>query len=75
MKVGTQTVTINGAQYIVGGDIIVSVNGTKIVDNDALATYLAEYTISGQTAILGIIRNGSLITVSVTLGTRPPIDS
>jgi len=75
LKVGTQTVTINGAQYIVGGDIIVSVNGTKIVDNDALATYLAEYTISGQTAILGIIRNGSLITVSVTLGTRPPIDS
>ncbi len=75
LKVGTQTVTIDGAQYLVGGDIIVSINGTKVVDNDALATYLAEYTIPGQTAVLGIVRNGSLITVDVTLGTRPPISS
>jgi S1-C subfamily serine protease len=75
IKVGTQTVTIDGQQYLVGGDIIVSVNGTKIVDNDALATYLAEYTISGQTAVLGVIRNGSLASVDVKLGTRPPIGS
>ena len=75
LKVGTQTVTIDGAQYLVGGDIIVSINGTKIVDNDALATYLAEYTISGQTAVLGVVRNGSVANVDVTLGTRPPISS
>lgn len=75
LKAGSQTVTIDGEQYLVGGDIIISVNGTKIVDNDALATYLAEDTISGQTAILGIIRNGSLMNVSVTLGTRPSISS
>jgi S1-C subfamily serine protease len=73
IKAGTQTVTVDGVQYLVGGDIIVSANGTKITDNDALATYLAENTISGQTAVLGIIRNGALTTVDVTLGTRPPV--
>ena len=75
MKVGSQTVTIDGEQYLIGGDIIVSINGTKIVDNDALATYLAENTIPGQTAVLGIVRAGSLTTLDVKLGTRPPVSS
>ena len=75
IKAGSQTVTVDGEQYQVGGDIIVSINGTKITDNDALATYLAEYTISGQSAVLGIIRSGALTTVDVTLGSRPPVSS
>lgn len=75
LRFGNQTVTIDGEQYAVGGDIIISINGTKIVDNDALATYLAEKAISGQTAVLGIIRDGEFTTVSVVLGTRPPISS
>ncbi len=75
IKAGTQTVTVDGQQYLVGGDIIISVNGTKITDNDALATYLAEYATSGQTAVLGIVRNGALTTVNVVLGTRPPVSS
>jgi S1-C subfamily serine protease len=73
LKVGSQTVTINGQQYLIGGDVIVSVNGTKIVDNDALASYLAQNTISGQTAVLGVIRNGSIADLNVKLGTRPSI--
>jgi S1-C subfamily serine protease len=75
VRFGNQTVTIDGEQYLVGGDIIISINGTRIVDNDALATYLEENTISGQTAVLGIIRNGTYTTVDVILGTRPPISS
>jgi S1-C subfamily serine protease len=75
LRAGSQTATIDGEQYLVGGDIIVSMNGTKIVDNDALASYLEENTISGQKAILGIIRNGSLMDITVTLGTRPPLSS
>jgi S1-C subfamily serine protease len=72
LKAGTTTVTISGGQYLVGGDIIVSINGTKIVNQDALATYLQQSTLAGQKAQLGIIRGGSLITVTVTLGARPP---
>jgi S1-C subfamily serine protease len=72
LRVGTNTVTIDGSQFSVGGDIIVSINGTRIINQDALATYLAQNTVAGQTVNLGVIRSGSLITVALVLGTRPP---
>jgi S1-C subfamily serine protease len=68
---GSKTTTIDGSQYLVGGDTIVSVNGTRIANQDALSTYLAQNTIGGQTVILGLIRSGNLISVTVVLGTRP----
>jgi S1-C subfamily serine protease len=71
LKAGTTAVTVDGAQYLVGGDIIVSINGTKIVNGDALSSYLEEYTVAGQMVHLGIIRSGQMMTVEVTLGTRP----
>ncbi len=69
---GTTTVTIDGSQYLVGGDIIVSIDGTKIINQDALSTYLVQSTIAGQTVQLGVIRSGALTTVTLALGTRPP---
>jgi S1-C subfamily serine protease len=73
LEAGTKPVVVDGTQYLVGGDIIVSVNGTKIVNGDALSSYLEEYTVAGQAVQLGIIRGGGhFITVDVTLGTRPP---
>lgn len=72
IKAGTKTVSIAGAQYLVGGDIIVSINGTKIVNQDVLATYLQLNALAGQTVRLGIIRAGAPMDVTVTLGTRPP---
>lgn len=56
LRAGTITVTVDGAQYLIGGDIITSINGTKIINGDALASYLEEYTLPGQTVQLGIIR-------------------
>ena len=75
LHAGNQTVTIDGTQYLIGGDVIVSVNGTKITGNQALAAYLEQYTLPGQTISLGIVRNRSLTTVDVVLGTRPPVSS
>ncbi|MDA4123442.1 MAG: trypsin-like peptidase domain-containing protein [Thaumarchaeota archaeon] len=72
LRVGTTTTTIEGSQYLVGSDIIVSINGTKIVNQDALSNYLAQSTVPGQTVQLGVIRSGSLTTVSLVLGTRVP---
>lgn len=69
---GNRTATIDGQQYNVGGDIIVSVNGTKIVNADALSTYLQENCLPGELVNLGIIRHGELMTVKLVLGTRPP---
>ena len=69
---GTQSATIQGVSYLIGGDIIVAINGTKIVNTDVLSSYLTEYALAGQTVVLQIMRNGHLITVDLTLGSRPP---
>ncbi|MGA2663489.1 MAG: trypsin-like peptidase domain-containing protein [Nitrososphaerales archaeon] len=68
---GTKTVTVDGTEYLVGGDTIVSIDGVRIVNTDALATYLEEHTSVGQTIQVGLIRSGQLTTVSLTLGARP----
>jgi len=75
LRGGTQTATISGVSYLIGGDIVVSVNGTKIVNTDALSSYLAEYAMAGQTLVLQIVRGGQSMNVNVVLGTRPPAPS
>ena len=72
LKPGTRHVVVQGVPYLIGGDVIVSINGTKIVNYDALASYNEQYTLPGQTINIGIIRNGQLTNVSVVLGARPP---
>ena len=74
LQAGTQTVVIEGQQYLIGGDVIISINGTRITTSDSLGTYLAAHTVAGQTVSLGIIRAGDkYMTVTVTLGARPSL--
>jgi S1-C subfamily serine protease len=75
LKAGSQTQNVQGVSYAIGGDVIISVNGTKIINTDALSSYLAEYATAGQTVVLQIIRGGHLMTVDLVLGTRPPAPS
>jgi len=72
LKAGSDEIVVQGQQYIIGGDIIISINGVRIVNNDALSTYLERNTQPGQTVTVNIIRNGNPMTVEITLGTRPP---
>ena len=65
------TVTINGIQGTVGGDIITAINGEKITSMADLIAYLEISTQAGQTVSLTILRNGQTQTVQLTLGTRP----
>ncbi|MHB8567412.1 MAG: S1C family serine protease [Nitrososphaerales archaeon] len=74
LKGGNTTAVINGQQYLIGGDIITSVNGTRITSTDALGTYLEEHTVAGEVLSLGIIRSGTQpMTLNITLGSRPAI--
>jgi S1-C subfamily serine protease len=72
---GSTVITVNGAQYYSGGDIIVSINGTRVINGDSLSTWLQEHGLPGQVVELGVIKPGAttVSTISVTLGTRPPI--
>jgi S1-C subfamily serine protease len=71
VRAGTTNTVVDGSQYVLGGDIIVSINGTKIVNGDALSSYLEKNTVAGQTVQLGIVRSGAPMTIDVKLGTRP----
>ena len=56
---------------LVGGDIIIAINGTRIVSQDALSTYLEQNTLAGQTIHVEIIRGGVQMSVALVLGERP----
>ncbi len=75
LRGGTQTADIGGSSYLIGGDIIISINGTKIVNTDALSSYLSQYATAEETLVLHIVRNGQVMTVNLVLGTRPPAPS
>jgi S1-C subfamily serine protease len=71
LKAGTQQATVEGNTITLGGDVIIAINGTRILGGDGLSAYLEGNTLPGQTLSLTIIRNGQTMNVSVTLGTRP----
>lgn len=71
IKAGTNQVTIDGAQIVVGGDLITAINGVRMVNEDDLSTYMLENTLPGQTISVTIIRDGQTMNVSLVLGTRP----
>ena len=70
LKGGTQQVTVGGQSTIIGGDIIIAINGARIRGIDDLSTYMEENTLPGQTITVAIVRNGETTTVSLTVGTR-----
>ncbi|MCW3997711.1 MAG: trypsin-like peptidase domain-containing protein [Candidatus Bathyarchaeota archaeon] len=53
-------------------DIIIELNGIRIRNNDELASYLSDKTLPGETLILTVLRDESIIELSLILGTRPP---
>ncbi len=71
IKAGTTQATVDGNTIVVGGDIITAINGTRIITDDDLSTYLAENTLPNQTINITIVRNGQTINVPLVLGTRP----
>ncbi|HUK51569.1 MAG TPA: trypsin-like peptidase domain-containing protein [Terriglobales bacterium] len=71
LRAGTQNTTIDQQQYIIGGDIIVSINGHRVTNFDSFSAYLEEHATAGQTIQLGIIRNGQFMVLSVLLGSKP----
>jgi serine protease Do len=71
LQSSNQQVTINGITTTVGGDVITAIDAQPIKTIEDLIAYLADNTQAGQTVTLTILRNGSQMSVDVTLGTRP----
>jgi len=69
---GTSQTAVAGSLVTIGGDIIVSINGTRITNLDDLSTYLEEQTLPDETINVGIVRNSAPMDLLVKLGKRPP---
>jgi len=72
IRAGTKQASVEGQTYVIGGDVIVSINGTRIVDHDALASYLEENAQVGHTLAVGIMRGTTFMTIDLVVGARPP---
>ena len=71
LKGGTEQIQINNELIIVGGDIIIAINGARITSIDAMSAYLEEYTLPGETINITIIRDNQTDNVALELESRP----
>jgi S1-C subfamily serine protease len=56
--------------YRTGGDVILAIEGHRVVGPNDLARYIATYK-PGETVTLEVLRDGKRIQIDVTLGKRP----
>jgi S1-C subfamily serine protease len=56
------------------GDVIIALNGTKVRNNDDMASYLEEHTVPNDLLIFTLVRDNSTLTENVTLGVRPQLN-
>lgn len=71
LRGATREVTVGGRRAIVGGDVIIAVNGEPVTSFEDILIYMALNTNPGQQITLTIIRNGKQQDVQVTLAPRP----
>ncbi|HTC33003.1 MAG TPA: trypsin-like peptidase domain-containing protein [Bryobacteraceae bacterium] len=67
LRGGRQEVQIGNAQVLVGGDLIMSIDGQPVERDDAISRALAKKR-TGDTLELTIFRNGRTINVRIKLG-------
>ncbi len=71
LKAGTRKATLQGVSTVLGGDIIIAVDGHPVRQFEDLTAYLFEHTHVGQMITLTIVRGGQQQDVQVTLAARP----
>lgn len=71
LRGGSKEVEVEGATFLLGGDIIIAIDGQPTKTFNDLLAYLGRYTQPGSQVTLTIIRNGDPMDVTVTLDARP----
>jgi S1-C subfamily serine protease len=71
IKASQNSITLNGSQIFVGGDVIIAYNGQTVKSTDDLITFLARSGKVGEKVTLTVLRDGKQVQVEVTLGARP----
>jgi len=66
----SESTTINGQPVMIGGDVIIAIDGKSVDSMEDLGTLLDNYK-PGDKITLTVIRDGKQIEVELTLGARP----
>jgi S1-C subfamily serine protease len=53
-------------------DIIIALNTTRVINGDALMSWIEQNTLPGDTVLLTVVRGNQTLDLTVKLGTRPP---
>ena len=69
----SKTVEIDGKEYPIDGDIIISVDGKEVRKINDLLVHLQREKSVGDEMILGVLRDGDLMHLTLTLGERPDL--
>jgi S1-C subfamily serine protease len=67
---GSRSIRFQASRVRVGGDVVLAVDGRKVIGPSDLAKFIADYR-PGQKVTLDVLRDGERDQVEVTLGTRP----
>ncbi|MCX6373171.1 MAG: trypsin-like peptidase domain-containing protein [Actinobacteria bacterium] len=70
IKAGDQTVTVQGQQFTIGGDVITAADGQAIASADELSAFITQKK-PGDKVTLTVERDGKTQDISVTLAERP----
>jgi S1-C subfamily serine protease len=62
---------VGNRRILIGGDIIVAVNGVTVSDWNALSEYIELNTQAGEEVALSVLRSGEALEIKLTLGAQP----
>jgi len=68
---GNESVTIDGQEILVGGDVIVGIDDQPVRKLSDLAVYMERNKRPGDWISLTFIRNGNQTSIPIELGERP----
>jgi 2-alkenal reductase len=71
LQATTETITQDGRQVEVGGDVITAIDGQTVKTFDDILVYLSLQTTPDQEITLTVLRDGKYQDVTLQLGTRP----
>jgi S1-C subfamily serine protease len=71
IQAGTRRVTVGTATILVGGDVIVAIDGQPVATGGDLRGWIENQKHPGDTTTLTVLRNGQRQDFKVTLSERP----
>ncbi|MCS7116322.1 MAG: trypsin-like peptidase domain-containing protein [Nitrososphaerales archaeon] len=72
IKGGNRAVRIEGVNVVIGGDVIVSIDGLEVRGIEDILVYLQRNKRAGEQVKITVLREGKLLEFNVILGERPP---